>query len=68
MVSDTLTRFSDLSFYFPAIDPQPKSSLGLMKRCSLVTLVLWFMNEFEISNEMFLFFMIKHHVSNIRPL
>ena len=68
MVSDTLSRLPRLSLYFPALDPQPKSNLGLMKKRSLVALVLSFMNEFKISNEMFLFCMIKHHVSSIYPL
>ena len=56
MVLDTLNnRLSGLSLYFPTLDPQPKSSLVLTKKGSLVTFVLSFMNEFEISNEMSLF-------------
>ena len=60
-------RLSSLSSYFSALNPQPKYSSGLIKKRSLVTLVLSFMNKFEISNEMFLFCMIKHYVSSIHP-
>ena len=46
---------------------EAKLSLALvsMKKRSLVTLILSFINEFAISIGMFLFYMIKHHVSNI---
>ena len=66
IVSDTLNnRLSGMSSYFPALDPQSKSSLGLKKTRYLATLVLSCMNEFVISTEMHLFCMIKLHVSNI---
>ena len=45
-------RLSGWPSCFPALDLQAKSNLILMKKHSLVTLiVLSFMNEFEISNE-----------------
>ena len=56
MVLDTLNnRLSGRPLYFPTLDPQPTSSLFLMKKGSLVTFVRSFMNEFEICNEMSLF-------------